>query len=93
MSSRPARQQLRGLYVITNDTRVGPERLSASVEAALRGGAGVVQYRDKGIDAPRRLAEAQALRSLTRTYGVPLLINDDIFVLSQVVNDPGQEFL
>jgi thiamine-phosphate pyrophosphorylase len=71
-------RRLRGLYVITEDRRLGPERLAAAVEAALRGGARAVQYRDKSADATRRLAEALALRELCHRYRAPLLINDDV---------------
>lgn len=73
MSSR-----LRGLYVITADRRLGPAALTTAVEAALQGGARVVQYRDKGRDQARRLAEASALSRLCRAHRVPLLINDDV---------------
>ncbi|MCG6966908.1 MAG: thiamine phosphate synthase [Chromatiaceae bacterium] len=69
---------LRGLYLITDDRRSGPDALLAAVAAALRGGARVVQYRDKGTDTARRLAEAQALAGLCRAHQVPLLINDDV---------------
>ena len=66
----------RGLYVIT-DTGLG-NRLLPAVEQALRGGAVVVQYRDKSDDRERRLGEARALATLCRFYHVPLLINDDV---------------
>jgi thiamine-phosphate pyrophosphorylase len=69
---------LRGLYLITDDRRSGPDALLAAVAAALRGGARVVQYRDKGTDTARRLAEARALAGLCRAHQVPLLINDDV---------------
>lgn len=87
MSDPALRQRLRGLYVVTDDRRIGPEALIASVEAALHGGARVVQYRDKGSDARRRLAEAQALRTLTRSFDAPLLINDDIELAVAVAAD------
>ena len=35
---------LRGLYVVTKDRRLGSSRLTTTVEAALRGGARMVQY-------------------------------------------------
>lgn len=73
---RPA--NLHGLYVITDDARSGPVALTEAVDAALRGGARIVQYRDKGNDRERRLAEARGLRELTRRYARPLLINDDV---------------
>ena len=42
------RQLLRGLYAITPDG-LGEADLIARAEAALRGGAGILQYRDKSI--------------------------------------------
>jgi thiamine-phosphate pyrophosphorylase len=73
----PVRQQLRGLYAIT------PEGLSAAtllarVEAALSGGAAVIQYRDKRPDETRRAEAARALLGLCRRFGACLLINDDL---------------
>lgn len=65
----------KGLYAITNGPRVD---LDAVVGAALRGGAGIVQYRDKTCDHERRLAEAGRLAALCRNADVPLIINDDI---------------
>lgn len=68
---------MRGLYAIT-DTPLLAGRLLQAVEAALSGGAVMVQYRDKSADTARRLEEALALRMLCRRYHVPLLINDDV---------------
>jgi thiamine-phosphate pyrophosphorylase len=48
------------------------------VAAALRGGARLVQYRDKSDDNARRLDEATALAALCREQGALLLINDDV---------------
>jgi len=69
--------RLRGLYAVTPgiaDTGV----LVARVEAALAGGAAMIQYRAK--DAPRELAIAQAKRlaALCRDHGVPLVVNDSV---------------
>lgn len=71
-------RRLRGLYVITDGRHHGVEALTRNVAAALRGGARLVQYRDKLPDPRRRLAEATALQALCVSQGVPLLINDDI---------------
>ncbi len=71
-------RRLRGLYVITDGRHHGVEALTRNVAAALRGGARLVQYRDKQPDPRRRLAEATALQALCVSQGVPLLINDDI---------------
>lgn len=52
--------------------------LLTSVESALRGGAGWVQYRDKSTQAKHRQREAAALKTLCRDYGAKLIINDDV---------------
>lgn len=71
--------QLRGLYAITDSTLLpDTSTLLNQVEAALRGGAAVVQYRDKTNDRPKRLEQACALAQLCQRYQRPLLINDDI---------------
>lgn len=70
-------RRLRGLYAIT-DSHLLAGRLLPAVEAALTGGAAIVQYRDKSGDAARRLDEARALLRACRQRGVPLLINDDV---------------
>jgi len=69
---------LRGLYAITDAALCAEPGLLPAVEAALRGGAKLIQYRDKGRDGERRLAEASGLTLLCRGYGVPLIINDDV---------------
>lgn len=68
----------RGLYAITDSALLANGRLLLYVEAALQGGAIWVQYRDKGGDADRRFAEAQALKALCCDYGAQLIINDDM---------------
>ena len=65
----------RGVYAITD----GPRRdLVAAVDAALAGGAALVQYRDKSADRDRRCAEARALNASCRRHGVALIVNDDV---------------
>lgn len=67
----------RGLYLVTPDwTDTG--RLLAVTEAALRGGAVCVQYRNKLADPALQLTQASALRTLTRSLGATLIVNDDI---------------
>lgn len=68
---------LRGLYAITPEG-LPPAGLLAHVEAALRGGAALVQYRDKSRDSTRRAEAARALQRLCRQFGARLLINDDL---------------
>lgn len=68
---------LRGLYAITDSRLLAEGRLYPYVEAALRGGARLLQYRDKSGDEARRLREAQHLRDLCARHGAALIINDD----------------
>ncbi|MBD3618368.1 MAG: thiamine phosphate synthase [Chromatiales bacterium] len=70
--------RLTGVYAITDAALTPPHRLAAQVEAVLRGGARILQYRDKSTDGERRLREARALRELCEAHGALLLINDDI---------------
>lgn len=64
-----------GLYAITDGPRAD---LCGAVEAALAGGAVVLQYRDKTRDQERRLREAHALAGLCARYRRPLIVNDDV---------------
>ena len=73
-------ERLRGLYVIT-DHALSVQRnlpLPTMVEAAIRGGARIVQYRNKTSSPAVRQREAQTLADLCRTREVVFLINDDI---------------
>lgn len=68
---------IHGLYAIT-DSVLLQGRLLTAVTAAVAGGAGIVQYRDKSSDHVRRLQEACALRRICHEHGALLLINDDV---------------
>lgn len=71
-----AGKSLRGLYAITAE-RGDQAQLLDEVDAVLRGGARLLQYRAKELDAARRETQARALLALCRRRGVPLIINDD----------------
>ena len=70
-----------GLYAITDGPR---NDLVAACDAALAGGATLLQYRDKTHDTERRLAEARALAALCARRSVPLIVNDDIELAAAV---------
>lgn len=76
---------MKGLYVIT-DGSTG-DTLLGKVEQALRGGAALVQYRDKTTDAIRREWETAALRSLCHEHNALFLINDDVALAKTVQAD------
>jgi len=66
-----------GLYPVTPDTADTPGLL-AKVEAALSGGASLLQYRNKSASAALRLTQGRALLALCWEYQVPLIINDHL---------------
>jgi thiamine-phosphate pyrophosphorylase len=80
-------RRLHGLYAITDPELATQQGLSAQVEAALEGGARIIQYRDKSDDQPRRLAEAGQLRRLTERHQALLIVNDDVELAYQTGAD------
>jgi thiamine-phosphate pyrophosphorylase len=64
------------VYVITGRRIAGDRSILDVVRAAIRGGASVVQLREKTA-ATREIVElGQALREITRPAGIPLIVND-----------------
>ena len=80
-------RQLRGLYAITNPELTQGTALNAQVEAAIQGGARLIQYRDKGNDRARRLNEATQLLATCREPGIPLIINDNLELANRIGAD------
>jgi len=78
--------ELRGLYAVTPDDRL-LARLSALVEAALEGGARLIQYRNKQAPAPLRRAQAAELLRVCHAYGGKLIINDDVWLAIEIGAD------
>ncbi len=68
---------LSGLYAITDSKLTPGDALLPAVAAALRGGARIIQYRDKGQDSARRHTEAAALNTLCQAHDALLIVNDD----------------
>ena len=66
------------LYAVTDRAWLRGRTLFEQVEDALRGGATMVQLREKALDEDAFLREAIALAKLCHRYGVPLLINDNV---------------
>ena len=80
--------KLRGLYAITDEKLIPSSTFADTVELALKGGAALVQYRDKSWDNAKRLQQAKRLRALCSQYAAALIINDDV-ALAQTVNADG----
>ncbi len=77
----------RGLYIITSDSLSSAEELLDKVEAALLGGAVMVQYRDKTGSFGHRKKQAAALCQLCHRRHVPLIINDDPALAGEIGAD------
>ena len=68
------------LYAVTDRTWTGPQTLCQQIEDALKGGASMIQLREKGLDEAAFIDEAIAVRKLCHAYHVPLIINDNLNV-------------
>ncbi len=79
-------ERLRGLYAVTPEMADG-ERLLALVGEALAGGARLVQYRAKTLDAGLRLSQAGALLALCRARGATFIVNDDVALAARLGAD------
>ncbi len=66
------------LYAIT-DRKPGDD-LYAQVSQALKGGVTIVQLREKDMDFDAFVCEARQIAVLCHSYGVPLIINDNLEV-------------
>ena len=72
------REALR-LYAVTDRAWAGSgEALLRQVEAAVRGGAGMVQLREKDLDHDAFLEEARRFTALCRRLGAVSIINDSV---------------
>jgi thiamine-phosphate pyrophosphorylase len=74
----PNQRQLRGLYVISDDTLTPDETLLEQVKQALRGGATIVQLRDKTSSQNVVKTKSIALQKLCHEYDALFVLNDKI---------------
>ena len=74
----PNQRQLRGLYVISDDKLTPGETLLEQVQQALRGGATIVQLRDKTSSEDAIREKSIALQNLCHEYDALFVLNDKI---------------
>jgi thiamine-phosphate pyrophosphorylase len=84
---RRRREALRGLYVITDTALIPDDQFADRVEAALRGGARIVQYRDKRPEPRLRERLAREVVRLCREYAALSIINDDVELAARIDAD------
>jgi len=73
-----------GLYVITDTQLMTHSNLISKVEQALKGGAQLVQFRDKTSDKASKTKLARKLKILCENYQAWFIINDDIHLAKDV---------
>lgn len=72
------------LYFITDSTGLSEEEFLRRTEAALQGGVTLLQLREKNRTTREYMSLAEQVHTLTRRYGVPLLIDDRLDVAMAV---------
>ena len=75
------------LYAITDRYWLNGRRLYDDVEKALRGGATMLQLREKELDEESFFKEAVELQELCRRYKVPFIVNDNVDIALQMGAD------
>ena len=79
--------KLRGLYAITDTHLIPRERFVETVEAAVRGGATMIQLREKETPREDIIRLGKAVLEVTRRYGALLIINDHPSVAKEIGAD------
>lgn len=80
-------KHLHGLYAITNEQLMPEADFSRKAQAALAGGARILQYRDKTTNHQKRTRQATQLKTLCEKYNAVLIINDDINLAKDIDAD------
>ncbi len=75
------------LYAITDRAWTDKQTLMEQVEDALKGGATMVQLREKNLEKERFVKEAWKIKKVCAKYGVPFIINDEVDIALEVEAD------
>ena len=68
------------LYVITDEAIAGGRSHATIAREAVRGGAGIIQLRGKGMSGAELAAAGRELRAITKRGGAALIVNDRLDV-------------
>ncbi len=72
------------LYLIADTGTATKISFLKAVEEAVAGGVTMVQFRFKNMSDAEALPMARSLLSITQSYGVPLIINDDVHLANSI---------
>lgn len=75
------------LYAITDRSWLNGRTLYEQVEEALKGGATILQIREKDLPEAEVEKEAKQIQVLCKKYGVPLIINDNVELAKRIDAD------
>ena len=76
-----------GLYLVTDQKLAGANNIVDVVKRAILGGVSVVQYRDKDVDTGLMIKMAEQIYEITKSCGVPLIVNDRVDVMMAIDAD------
>ena len=77
-----------GVYLVTDRNVLKGKKLIAAIEESIKGGAGIIQLREKNISSREFLNIAEEVKQITDKYDIPLIINDRIDI-ALAVNASG----
>ena len=77
LMNKTAKQNLKGLYAITDPELMGDD-LIAKTEQAILGGINILQYRNKTASIKQQEQEAHTLARLCKNHNVIFIINDSV---------------
>ena len=75
------------LYAVTDRHWLNGRKLYDDVEKAIKGGASVIQLREKNLTHEEFKAEALEIQKLCKKYNVPFIINDDVELAIEINAD------
>jgi len=81
------RNNLDGLYVITDKKLIERNKFIETVEKSIKGGARIVQLREKDTARDEILNLGHGLLKLTKKYKIPLIINDSVELAKEIGAD------
>ncbi|MBQ7150773.1 MAG: thiamine phosphate synthase [Synergistaceae bacterium] len=75
------------LYAVTDRAWLNGRTLVQDVTSAIKGGATLIQLREKNLTHEEFKAEALEIQTLCKNFNVPLIINDDVELAKEINAD------
>ena len=72
------------VYAVTDRSWLNGRRLVDDIRKVLDGGVTILQLREKELPFDEFLAEAREIKALCDSYGVPLIINDEVGIAKEL---------